>query len=325
MKIVLTGGAGFIGSHIADLLISEGHKVAIVDDLSSGTIENIPPEAAFYQIDIRDPSVGEILQREAPEVIIHHAAQISVRCSVEDPIHDLEINIRGTLNLLQGAVQHNVKKFIFASTGGAIYGEQDYFPADEEHPQRPISPYGVGKLAVEKYLYCYYTVYGLSYTVLRYSNVYGPRQDPHGEAGVVAIFALKMLDKGNPVINGTGEQTRDFVYVKDVARANLLAINSNVAGAINIGTAQETSVNQLFSLLAGLTGSQAPQPHAPPIPGEQLRSVISWERARTVLGWSPQVALEAGLSETVDFFKAARGKNSRNNNGFANVKGTVAP
>jgi len=317
MKIVLTGGAGFIGSHIAELLIREGHKVAIIDDLSSGKLENIPPEAVFYNVNIIDPAAGDVLHKEAPEVIIHHAAQISVRSSVEDPIHDMEINIRGTLNLLQGAVQNNVKKFIFASTGGAIYGEQDYFPADEEHPQRPISPYGVGKLAVEKYLYCYHTIYGLNYTVLRYSNVYGPRQDPHGEAGVVAIFALKMLDGGNPVINGSGEQTRDFVYVKDVARANLLAINSNAAEAINIGTAQETSVNRLFSLLKGLAGSPSPQHHGPPMPGEQMRSVISWERARRVLGWSPQVSLEEGLQETVEFFKASRKKISRHQNDHA--------
>jgi UDP-glucose 4-epimerase len=303
MKVVLTGGAGFIGSHIADLLIKEGHKLTVIDNLSSGKIENVPPLATFYKFDILDPSLGDILKREAPEVIIHHAAQISVRRSVEDPIFDMEINIRGTLNLLQNAVQHNVKKFIFASTGGAIYGEQDCFPAGEEHPQRPVSPYGIGKLAAEKYLFYYWKTYGLCYTALRYSNVYGPRQDPHGEAGVVAIFAMKMLDSGSPIINGSGAQTRDFVFVRDVAQANLLAVNSNFSGELNISTATETSINELFYALQGITRSDAPEKHAPPVPGEQLRSVISGEKAHQVLGWSPTISLKQGLSETVLYFK----------------------
>jgi UDP-glucose 4-epimerase len=305
MKIVLTGGAGFIGSHVADLLITEGHHLAIIDNLSSGKIGNVPTNASFYPLDILDPAVEDVLKKESPEVIIHHAAQISVRCSVEDPAHDMEVNIRGTLNLLQHAVQHRIKKFIFASTGGAIYGEQDYFPATEEHPQRPLSPYGIGKLAAEKYLYFYNKTYGLNYTALRYSNVYGPRQDPHGEAGVVAIFSLKMLDNGEPIINGTGEQTRDFVFVRDVARANLYALTSDFVGEINIATGKETSVNQLFGLLKTYMQSNATEKHAPPIPGEQLRSVISWDKAHRVIGWSPQISLEDGLSETVDFFKSA--------------------
>jgi UDP-glucose 4-epimerase len=303
MKVVLTGGAGFIGSHIADLLIKEGHKLTVIDNLSSGKIENVPPLATFYKLDILDPSLGDILKQEAPEVIIHHAAQISVRRSVEDPMFDMEINIRGTLNLLQNAVQHNVKKFIFASTGGAIYGEQDCFPANEEHPQRPVSPYGIGKLAAEKYLFYYWKTYGLCYTALRYSNVYGPRQDPHGEAGVVAIFTMKMLDIGSPVINGSGAQTRDFVFVRDVAQANLLAVNSNFSGELNISTATETSINELFSALRGITRSAAPEKHGPRVPGEQLRSVISCEKARQILGWSPTISLAQGLSETVRYFK----------------------
>jgi UDP-glucose 4-epimerase len=229
-----------------------------------------------------------------------------VRRSVEDPLFDMEVNIRGTLNLLQNAVQHHVKKFIFASTGGAIYGEQDCFPAGEEHPQRPVSPYGIGKLAAEKYLFYYRTTYGLCYTALRYSNVYGPRQDPHGEAGVVAIFAMKMLDSGSPVINGSGAQTRDFVFVRDVAQANLLAINSDFSGEINISTAKETSINDLFSALKGITRSEAPEKHGPPVPGEQLRSVISCEKARQILGWSPTITLAQGLSETVQYFKEKR-------------------
>jgi UDP-glucose 4-epimerase len=303
MKVVLTGGAGFIGSHIADLLITEGHKLTVIDNLSSGKIENVPPLATFYKLDILNPSLGDILKQEAPEVIIHHAAQISVRRSVEDPMFDMEINIRGTLNLLQNAVQHNVKKFIFASTGGAIYGEQDCFPAGEEHPQRPVSPYGIGKLAAEKYLFYYWKTYGLCYTALRYSNVYGPRQDPQGEAGVVAIFTMKMLDSGSPVINGSGAQTRDFVFVRDVAQANLLAVNSNFSGELNISTASETSINELFSALRGITRSAAPEKHGTPVPGEQLRSVISCEKARQILGWSPTISLAQGLSETVRYFK----------------------
>ncbi len=310
MKVVLTGGAGFIGSHVADLLIKEGHNLAIIDNLSSGKRENIPPDASFYKLDILDPAMDDILHKESPEVVIHHAAQISVRLSVEDPINDMEINIRGTLNLLQSAVHNKVKKFIFASTGGAIYGEQDYFPADEEHHQRPLSPYGIGKLAIEKYLYFYRTTYGLNYTALRYSNVYGPRQDPYGEAGVVAIFTLKMLDNGNPIINGNGEQTRDFVFVKDVARANLLALNSDFIGEINIATGIETSVNQLFGLLKTHTQSTAPETYAPPVPGEQLRSVLSWNKAHKVIGWSPMINLKEGLLETVEFFKGTLKKSS---------------
>ncbi len=303
MKIVLTGGAGFIGSHIADVLVSEGHKLAVIDNLSSGTRDNVPALATFYQCDILDPLLRTILEQEAPEVIIHHAAQISVRRSVEDPLLDMEINIRGTLHVLQHAVRCAVKRFIFASTGGAIYGEQDYFPATEDHPQRPVSPYGIGKLAAEKYLFYYYRTYGLSYVALRYSNVYGPRQDPHGEAGVVAIFTEKMLNSGTPVINGSGAQTRDFVFVKDVAHANLLALASDFSGELNISTGIETSVNTLFYALRSITGSTAVEKHGPPIPGEQMRSVISHAKAHQVLGWSPKVNLEQGLQETVRYFK----------------------
>jgi UDP-glucose 4-epimerase len=306
MKIVLTGGAGFIGSHIADVLVSEGHKLTVIDNLSSGKIDNVPPLATFYQCDILDPLLGDILKQEAPEVIIHHAAQISVRRSVEDPLLDMEINIKGTLHLLHHAVRCTVKKFIFASTGGAIYGEQDYFPATEDHPQRPVSPYGIGKLAAEKYLFYYKKTYGLSYVALRYSNVYGPRQDPHGEAGVVAIFTEKMLNSGTPVINGSGAQTRDFVFVRDVARANLLALNSDFSGELNISTGKETSVNALFYALQTITRSTASEKHGPPIPGEQMRSVISYAKAHQVLGWQPRTSLEQGLQETVHYFKEKR-------------------
>jgi len=214
MKILLTGGAGFIGSHIADLLIQQGHQVVIIDNLSRGKEENLNPAAVFYRLDIRDEKLEKIFSREKPEILNHHAAQVSVRNSVEDPIQDLEINIRGTVHLLELSRRYGVKKVIFASSGGAIYGEQEYFPADENHPLKPLSPYGVTKLAGEKYLYYYQKNFQLPYVALRYANVYGPRQDPFGEAGVVAIFTQKMLTGATPIINGTGEQTRDYVYVE---------------------------------------------------------------------------------------------------------------
>ncbi|MCX8044144.1 MAG: NAD-dependent epimerase/dehydratase family protein [Desulfobacterota bacterium] len=303
MKIILTGGAGFIGSHVADLLLSKGYTVAIIDDLSSGKKENVPEGAILYHMSITDKRIQDVFEQEKPDVVIHHAAQISVSASVKDPLFDLDINIRGTVHLLQTAVHFKVRKFIFASTGGAIYGEHEYFPADERHPLRPLSPYGVSKLAAEKYLYFFYTTHGLNYTVLRYSNVYGPRQDPFGEAGVVAIFTQKMLHGEQPIINGSGEQTRDFVYVGDVAAANLRALETDCIGEFNISTGIETSVNQLFHLLKKITASPAPEVHGPALPGEQLRSVLSWKLAEQRLGWRPMVSLQDGLQATVDFFK----------------------
>jgi UDP-glucose 4-epimerase len=225
MKILVTGGAGFIGSHVVDAYLELGHEVVVVDNLSSGSIENLNPKAKFYKMDIRDSDIEDLFKNEKPDIVNHHAAQMDVRKSVEDPIYDADVNIIGSLNLLQNCIRYGVKKFIFASTGGAIYGEQDYFPADEEHPTRPLSPYGVAKLTVEKYLYFYKEVHGLNYVVLRYANIYGPRQNPHGEAGVVAIFTSKMLKGEQPVINGDGFQTRDYTFVGDVVRANVLALN----------------------------------------------------------------------------------------------------
>lgn len=303
MKILLTGGAGFIGSHVADLLLRKGHKVAIVDNLSSGKRENVPDGAVLYPISITDPNIQDVFTKERPDALIHHAAQISVSASVKDPLFDLDVNIRGTLLLLQAAVRHKVKKVIFASTGGAIYGEHEYFPADERHPLRPLSPYGVSKLAAEKYLYFFHTTHGLRYTVLRYSNVYGPRQDPFGEAGVVAIFTQKMLNGDQPIINGSGEQTRDFVFVGDVAAANLCALEKDCIGEFNISTGIETSVNQLFHMLKSIIGSPVQEVHGPALPGEQLRSVLSWKLAEERLGWRPVVSLQDGLRATVDFFK----------------------
>jgi len=309
MNILLTGGAGFIGSHVADLLINEGHSLTIIDDLSNGKKENIPENTSFYQLSITDSSIENIFEDKKPDIVLHHAAQVSVSSSVKDPFNDMEINIKGTVQLLEASVKHKVKKIIFASTGGAIYGEHDYFPADENHPLRPLSPYGIGKLSDEKYLYFYYKTYGLKYIALRYSNVYGPRQDPYGEAGVVAIFTSKMLSGEQPIINGTGEQTRDFVFVKDVAGANLMALDSDVIGEVNISTGKETSVNQLFSALKSTTGSNAPEKHGPPLPGEQLRSVLSCEKAKKDLGWYPKTSLKEGLGETVGFFKQTKKNN----------------
>ncbi|MCX8012069.1 MAG: SDR family oxidoreductase [Desulfobacterota bacterium] len=303
MKILLTGGAGFIGSHIADLLIQQGHQVIIVDNLSRGKEENLNPNAIFYHLDIRDEKLEKIFAWERPEILNHHAAQVSVRDSVEDPIKDLEINIRGTVHLLELSRKYGVKKVIFASSGGAIYGEQEYFPADENHPVRPLSPYGVSKLTGESYLYYYEKNFKLPYVALRYANVYGPRQDPFGEAGVIAIFTQQMLTGKPPIINGSGEQTRDYVYVKDVARINLLALQEKVEGPINVGTGRETTVNYLFKKIKELTHSEVKAIYGEPKKGEQFRSVISIAKAEQELGWQPKVDLEQGLKKTMEFFK----------------------
>jgi UDP-glucose 4-epimerase len=286
------------------MLIGEGYDVVIVDDLSTGKKEHINPEARFYQLDIQDPELEDIFRREGPDYVSHHAAQIDVRRSVSDPLFDAKINVLGTINLLQNCVRYKVKRIVFASSGGAIYGEQEIFPAPENHPLRPVSPYGITKLVAEHYLYYYKVTYGLDYVSLRYANVYGPRQDPFGEAGVVAIFIQKMLNGDRPIINGDGEQTRDFVYVEDVARANLLAIESNAQESIfNIGTGIETSINQIFYSLREIINGDIEEIHGPPKHGEQGRSVIDPERAKLHLGWEPVVNLMEGLRRTIRFFE----------------------
>ena len=249
MKVLITGGAGFIGSNIADRFIEDGSEVVIVDDLSYGKEENINREAKFYRCDIRDKQIPNIFEKEKPQIVIHNAAQISVRISVEDPASDADINIIGALNILEACKKYKVKKIIFASSGGTVYGEQKYFPADESHPLCPISPYGVAKLTTEKYLYYYHYSFGLNYISLRYANIYGPRQDPYGEAGVVAIFCSKIISGKNPTINGDGRQTRDYVYVGDAVEANVAAAGSDFIGEINIGTEKETDVVELFNIL----------------------------------------------------------------------------
>lgn len=308
MKILITGGAGFIGSHVADLLLENKYDVCIVDNLSSGKLENVNPNAKFYKCDIRDSQIYKIIEDEKPQIIIHNAAQMSVRNSVEDPLNDADINIIGGLNVLEAAKKAKVKKIIFASSGGVVYGEQQYFPADEDHPTKPICPYGVAKLSYEKYLYYYHYIFGIKYIALRYANIYGPRQDPNGEAGVVAIFSKKLLSGDQPIINGDGMQTRDYVYVKDVAIANLLAVNTDYIGEINIGTALETNVNKIFNILKNAAGKpDLEEVHGPAKEGEQKRSVLSYKKAQQILGWKPEVKLEEGLIKTFNWFNLTSG------------------
>ncbi len=304
MKILVTGGAGFIASHIVDRYIAEGHDVAVVDNLVTGKMKNLNPRARFYQLDIRDREIEKVFSRERPDVVNHHAAQIDVRKSIEDPVSDAETNIVGMLHLLQQAVKVGTRRFIFASSGGAMYGEQPEGtpPAGEETPQRPINPYGVAKTTGELYLHYYHLAHGSDYIALRYANVYGPRQDPFGEGGVVAIFARKLLAGEQPVIYGDGLQTRDFVFVGDVAEANALALKA-ASGSYNIATAIETDVVELFRSLAKLTGSSLQEVHGPAIPGEQRRSVLNPEKAREYLGWKAQTTLEEGLRRTVAYFR----------------------
>jgi len=303
LNILVTGGAGFIASHIVDAYIADGHKVIIVDNLSTGFMENINPQAKFYQLDIRSEKLEDVFQKEKIDVVNHLAAQMDVRRSVSDPKFDASVNVVGGLNLFESAKKHRVKKIIFSSTGGAIYGEQDYFPADEEHPTRPLSPYGITKLCTEKYLYFYNAVYGMNYVILRYANIYGPRQNPHGEAGVVAIFCNKMLKGEQPVINGDGKQTRDYTFVGDVVKANIAALHYNGSNIYNIGTGIETDVNKLFLEIRTHLNPTCPEQHAPAKAGEQQRSVISSKKIESDLGWKPTVQLEEGLRLTAEFFK----------------------
>lgn len=303
MNIIVTGGAGFIGSHVSDAFIEAGHHVAVVDNLSTGKKANLNPKATFYEADICDEAaMARIFQQEQPHVVCHQAALANVRESLEKPIRYAEVNVIGSLILLEQARRHKVERFIYASTGGAVYGEPQSLPVDEDHPINPLDPYGASKHHVEHYLYLYHHNYGLRYTVLRYANVYGPRQDPYGEAGVIAIFTNKMMRGETPTINGTGEKARDFVYVGDVARANVLSLEGP-DGIYNIGTGLTTTINQVFAALKEATGFAGEARYGPDKPGEVYRICLNIARAQKELGWTPQVTLQEGMQRTVDFFR----------------------
>jgi UDP-glucose 4-epimerase len=304
MKILVTGGAGFIGSHVVDLFIKNEYRVVVVDDLSTGQEANLNPQVDFYKLDIRSPELKEIFDKEKPDFVSHHAAQIDVRRSVADPVFDAEVNIIGSLNLLECARVSGVRRFIYISSGGAVYGEPEYMPCDESHPIHPLSPYGASKYIVEHYLFMYQVNYGMDYTVLRYPNVYGPRQDPYGEGGVVAIFSKQMLNGEQVNIYGDGEQTRDFVYAEDCARANLLALTMpHENGIYNLATGVETSINKIFTTMKAITGYELDAVHGPAKLGETRFIYLSAEKANRELGWQPTTTLEAGLEKTVNFFR----------------------
>lgn len=302
MKVLVTGGAGFIASHVVDAYVKEGFEVVVVDDLSTGRLSNLNPEVTFYKLDIRSPQLAEVFKKEKPDYINHHAAQMDVRRSVLDPLFDANVNILGSINLIECAKKFKVKRFIYISTGGAVFGEPEYLPCDENHPINPICQYGISKHTVEHYLFLYHLNYGLDYVVIRYPNVYGPRQDPCGEAGVVAIFTRAMLRGEQVTINGDGEQARDFVFVKDCARANVLALKTNNINTIyNIGCGQGTTVNEIFTLLKEITGYPRDPMYGPAKIGETRRIYLSAGKARQELGWMPIVDLEEGLKQTVEY------------------------
>ncbi|MDR1941520.1 MAG: NAD-dependent epimerase/dehydratase family protein [Endomicrobium sp.] len=307
MKILITGGAGFIGSNIADALVEDGHKTVVVDDLSCGKKENINKKALFYKAGISDKKrIFEIFKKENPEIVIHKAAQIDVRKSVADPYYDAQINILGSINILNACIANRVKKIIFASSGGTIYGECGKTAPDEKSFPNPLSPYGIAKYAVENYIKFYSQMYGLKYCVLRYANVYGPRQDPFGEAGVVAIFANKMLSNEDVYIFGDGRQMRDYVYVGDVVRANLKALKKGGGGIINIGVGKTVSVNELFKIMSSYLKYGKKAVYKPKRDGELFKSFLNIKKASSVLGWKPQTDIKEGVAKTLDYFKELR-------------------
>lgn len=302
MKILVTGGAGFIGSSVVESYLQAGHEVAILDNLSTGMKANIPKEAQFHELDLVSGDLDSLFQKEKFDVVNHHAAQIDVRVSFKEPSKDVLINLFGGTRLLECCEKYKIKKFIFSSTGGAIYGEQVHFPASEEHPIQPCSPYGLDKYLFEHYL-TYYNRRGLFDTIsLRYANVYGPRQNPHGEAGVVAIFIEHLLGNKIPTINGDGKQTRDFIYVGDIASANLKALDLTGAVTLNLGTGIETDINTIYQLIAKSMGNELQAKHGPAKSGEQMRSVITFDKAEKLLGWRPQMSLKEGIPKTVAWF-----------------------
>jgi UDP-glucose 4-epimerase len=305
-KILVTGGAGFIGSTVADRFVGAGWDVAVLDDLSSGKRENVPVQARFYPCDVRSAAAAEAVLAERPDVLCHHAAQIDVRRSMADPRYDVDVNVGGLVNLLSAAARAGVRHVLFASSGGAAYGDTDRIPTPEDEPTHPVSVYGASKVASELFLGVWRAAHGITFTALRYGNVYGPRQDPHGEAGVVAIFAGRLLGGEACTINGDGGQTRDYVFVADVARANLLAAERRHDGPVNVGTGVETDVNRLYQILADAAGVRAAATHGPGKAGEQRRSCLDASAAARVLGWRPEVGIEDGLRRTLEWFRARR-------------------
>ncbi len=315
MRILITGGAGFIGSHVADAYMAAGHEVAVVDDLSTGSRENVPAAARFWEADIRGADLPRIVAEFRPEVISHHAAQMSVSVSARDPKLDAEINILGLLNLLEAAVQHRVRRVVFASTGGAMYGDRDALPVPETVFPAPVSPYGVAKLASERYLHVFRTMHGLEAVALRYANVYGPRQNPHGEAGVVAIFCRAILEGRPLIVNGDGEQTRDYVFVEDIVRGNLLATAMQMPvelPVLNLGTRIEATVNDLVRLLQAIADREIDVRHGPAKPGEQRRSALDATLANRVLEWQAHTDLRTGLARTFAWFAEQHKPNQSN-------------
>ena len=306
--VLVTGGAGFIGSHVADALLAHGCEVHVLDDLSGGIRANVPPAATFYELDVRDDAVRDLFAEHRFEAVAHLAAQMDVRRSVSDPVFDASVNVLGMLNLLEAGRQNGLEKVVFASTGGAIYGEPDPGvngggPQPETHPALPLSPYGITKLVSEHYLRFYRETYGIDSVALRFANVYGPRQNPHGEAGVVAIFTQMLLRGDQPTINGPGPQTRDYVFVGDVVRAIVAAFAHEGSDVFNVGTGVETDVNELFGHINDFTGAGADEKHGEAKPGEQQRSVLDTSKIERALGWTPTVGLADGLRETVEWFK----------------------
>lgn len=305
MKVLVTGGAGFIGSHVTDVLIENGHEVAVVDSLwekGGGRREHVHPQAGFHPLDIRDPGLAQVFEQERPEVVCHLAAQHSVKISTDDPAYDAQVNILGLINLLNCCVQSGVRKVVFASSG-ATYGTVETMPVDETTPQNPESPYGITKYASEFYFRYWKDMYGLDYTLLRYGNVYGPRQDPTGEAGVIAIFARAILNNQPVRIDWDGEQQKDYVFARDVARANLLALTEGGGEAFCIATGSGTSVNTLYRELVRLTGNEVPVVPAPKRPGDIYLTYFDVSKAARLLGWQPQVGLEEGMRLTVEHFR----------------------
>ncbi len=301
MKILVTGGAGFIGSHIVDAYIKEGHSVVIIDDLSTGNFRNVNSEAIFIKQDITSPEIEEVFKKFKFDIVNHHAAQINVRRSLEDPLFDAKVNIMGSLNLLNLTAQHNVKRFIFASSGGAIYGEPEKFPITEEVKPEPLSPYGVAKFTVENYIKVFAKLYNFDYVILRYSNVYGPRQIAKSEAGVISIFINQILENKECFVNGDGNQIRDYVFVGDVVKANLSAIDC-CPGYFNIGTGVETSVNDLLDIFRRILHREIPHKHREPIPGEVFKNVLDFSKAHRFLNWSPVIPLAKGIELTYQYF-----------------------